>query len=274
MSKNKINNKISIIGCGWLGLPLAKQLIENGLDVKGSTTSDKKLKGLSEHGITPFLIQLSETKIEGNVTEFLNNSETLIINIPPGLRRNPSKNHVSEIKLLIKQIEESGIKNVLYISSTSVYTSEFTFPIITEETKPNATSISGKQLIEIENILKNNSAFNTTILRFAGLFDGDRHPGKMLSGRKHISNPKAPVNLIHKNDCISIITQLIEKNLWNDVFNACYPSHPTKVQYYKQYCITHNLEFPEYNTEDTSIGKIIDTSKLAQLLKYEYKTGL
>ncbi|WP_299113978.1 NAD(P)H-binding protein [uncultured Winogradskyella sp.] len=274
MGISKINNRISIIGCGWLGLPLAIQLIENGLDIKGSTTSENKLEALDNLGITPFLIRLNETKIEGDISEFLNNSETLIINIPPGLRKNPDKNYVSEIKLLIKHIEKSSIKNVLYISSTSVYNNDPKFPIITEKTKPNAISNSGKQLIEIENVLKNNSAFNTTILRFAGLFDQERHPGKIISGRKHILNPEAPVNLIHKNDCISIIAQLIEKDFWNEEFNACYPNHPTKEQYYKQYCQANNLELPEYNREDISMGKIIDATKLAQLLKYEYKTGL
>lgn len=30
---------ISILGCGWLGLPLAKKLVENQWIVNGSTTS-------------------------------------------------------------------------------------------------------------------------------------------------------------------------------------------------------------------------------------------
>ena len=37
-------NKIGIIGCGWLGLPLAKELISNNHKVKGSTTTEEKLK--------------------------------------------------------------------------------------------------------------------------------------------------------------------------------------------------------------------------------------
>ena len=42
--------KISILGCGWLGLPLAKALIENGFSVKGSTTSTDKLTALENAG--------------------------------------------------------------------------------------------------------------------------------------------------------------------------------------------------------------------------------
>jgi 3-hydroxyisobutyrate dehydrogenase-like beta-hydroxyacid dehydrogenase len=51
--------QISILGCGWLGLPLAKALLENGFAVKGSTTSQEKLSVLENSGIQPFLIALS-----------------------------------------------------------------------------------------------------------------------------------------------------------------------------------------------------------------------
>mgnify|MGYP003615968040 CR=1 FL=1 len=40
--------KISILGCGWLGFPLAQKLIETGYEVKGSTTSESKLEALKK----------------------------------------------------------------------------------------------------------------------------------------------------------------------------------------------------------------------------------
>lgn len=40
--------KISVLGCGWLGLPLSKKLIESGFVVKGSTTSSEKLSQLED----------------------------------------------------------------------------------------------------------------------------------------------------------------------------------------------------------------------------------
>ena len=35
--------QISILGCGWLGLPLAQQLVHEGYQIHGATTSEKKL---------------------------------------------------------------------------------------------------------------------------------------------------------------------------------------------------------------------------------------
>ncbi|RNC88315.1 MAG: hypothetical protein ED556_03785 [Winogradskyella sp.] len=268
------SQNIGVIGCGWLGLPLAKKLISSGHNIKGTSTSLEKLEVLKQHGITPYLIQLSETSVLGDITSFLENTDTLVVNIPPGIRKNPSKNHVAEIRQLLKHIDKSQANNILYISSTSVYSNKYPIETITEQTDLDATTNSGKQLIEIERLLKTNLNLNTTILRFSGLIDKNRHPGQFLSGRKNIPNGNAPINLIDKNDCIAIISELIKHDIWNEELNACYPYHPTKKNYYTNYCKDHNLKYPEFKTELFSKGKIIDSSKLAQLLDFEYKTSL
>ena len=52
--------KIAIIGCGWLGLPLAKKLIKENFIVKGSTASKEKISILKTEKIEPFLIDLNK----------------------------------------------------------------------------------------------------------------------------------------------------------------------------------------------------------------------
>jgi len=176
--------KISILGCGWLGLPLAKALTENGFSVKGSTTSTEKIARLEQAGITPFLIEIGENGINGNVDQFLDQSQVLIINIPPKLRGNSTENFISKIETFLPFIEKSGIKKVLFVSSTSVYSDED--KVVTEETIPNPDSESGKQLLDCEKLLHENSHFETTILRFGGLIGEDRHPIYFLAGRSNI----------------------------------------------------------------------------------------
>ena len=252
-------------------MPLAKNLVDEGFSVNGSTTSKDKLKLLEEFKINPFLVTIDASGISGHFSQFLIGSDTVIINIPPGLRKNPEKNHVAEIKHLMLAIEAHSIKNVLYISSTSVFEDDLNFPIIKANTVPNATSSSAKQLIEIEQMLQANSNFKTTILRFGGLVDNDRHPSKFLSGRTHVSNPEAPLNLIHKTDCIAIIIAILKKELWDVTLNAAYPKHLTKKSYYLNYCKRHNLPLPSYNNSEKSKGKIIDSTTLVQLLNYTFQ---
>ena len=135
-------------------------------------------------------------------------STILIINIPPKLRGSQTENFVLKIKNCIPFIEKSSVKKVVFVSSSSVYADDNA--IVSQFTNPNPDSESGKQLLQVENLLQSNLNFKTTIVRFGGLIGNDRHPIKMLSGKINIANPEAPVNLIHQNDCIAIIKKIIQ----------------------------------------------------------------
>lgn len=256
-------NKISILGCGWLGLPLAETLIGKGFFVKGSTTSENKIQALQTKNIQPFLIALEPDAVEGDIEMFLYDAEILIIDIPPRF-------HFSrKIAALIPYIKKSGIQKVLLVSSTSVYADDNSN--ITEAVMPDPKTDKSKQLFDAETMLQNADGFKTTVLRFGGLIDENRHPVKFLAGQQDIDNPEAPINLIHKTDCIGIMVKIIENDLWGETFNAAAPFHPGREQYYTQKAKDLQLELPEFNHSKTSIGKTIDSQKLQDLLGYTFE---
>jgi len=265
--------KISILGCGWLGLPLAKKLIEKKYSVNGSTTSENKLSILKDAGIHPFLVTLDSESVSDSITDFLAESEILIVDIPPKLRGNNAdtsqKIFVEKIEKLIPFIERSSVKKVLFVSSTSVYGDQN--DLVSEETIPNPETESGKQLLLAEVILQKNQNFETTILRFGGLIGKDRHPVTSLSGKENIANPDAPVNLIHQNDCIGIIEEIINQSKWNEVFNAVAPFHPTRQNYYTSQAKKQNLILPKFRLEKSNIKKTISSEKIEKSLNYKFK---
>jgi nucleoside-diphosphate-sugar epimerase len=266
--------KVSILGCGWLGFPLAKKLIEIGFEVKGSTTSENKLDLLKSNNIEPYLLELSETKVSECISDFLYNSDILIIDIPPGLRKitevTSEKTFVNKIKTLLPFIENSSINKVIFISSTSVYTDTDSIPTVTENTVLHPDTESGRQLIEAENLLLNNSHFTSTIIRFGGLVGEDRNPIHMLAGKTNIPNPNAPINLIHQQDCIEIICEILKQNCWNETFNAVAPNHPTRKKYYTEKAKQLHLTAPLFNENETNFGKIVSSEKLETILSYRF----
>jgi nucleoside-diphosphate-sugar epimerase len=269
-----LNKNISIIGCGWLGFPLAMELIKKGHLVKGTTTSKEKIALLNKENIKPFNVEITETGILGLLEESLSKSDILVLNIPPGIKKKDTSNYVAKIEHLIPYIENSQIKRVLFISSTSVYADTSSFPVITEQQIPNPMTNSGKQLLKAETLLKNNIHFKTTFLRFAGLYGDHRHPAKFLSGKTNLKNPTAPVNLIHLNDCIGIIINIIEKDVFGDIFNASTTPHPTKQDYYTSVCNSMNLEFPHFDLQSKSKGKIVNSEKIVNHLNYQFQINL
>lgn len=261
--------QISILGCGWLGLPLAKQLIRNGNLVKGSTTSLDKLQLLESAGIIPYQIELSSEEIEGPIADFLDKSEILIIDIPPKLRGIEKDNFVAKIQLLLPAIEKSSGLKVVFVSSTSVYAD--TNKIVTEDSIPFPETESGRQLLTSELLLKNSASFKTTVVRFGGLIGENRHPIRFLAGKKNIENPDAPINLIHLEDCIGIIVSIIEKDCWEETFNAVTPFHPSRKEYYTEKAFEMNLDLPEFNVDSISSGKTISSDKILNVLQYKFK---
>ncbi|WP_445713824.1 SDR family oxidoreductase [Flavobacterium sp.] len=278
-----MNKKISILGCGWLGLPLAKSLLSKGYKVKGSTTSENKLEVLKNTGILPFQIQLEEHQIIGKTEDFLKETDVLVIDIPPGLRRDFSTSlemtFVNKIKNIIPFIEKSKVQKVIFVSSTSVYGDSNSFSTsheATEKTKPNPDTESGKQLVIAETLLQSNPHFKTTVIRFGGLLGDDRHPVKFLAGRTNIENPDAPVNMIEREDCIGIIEKALDFARddnweWNQTFNAVAPQHPTRKDYYHKKADILNLPLPTFAENSESKGKIISSKKVETILGYSFQ---
>ena len=260
---------ISILGCGWLGLPLAELLISEGKIVKGSTHTLEKIIELEQAGIKPFYIDLSPGLNENADLNFFD-SEILIINIPPKRREDIVDYHKKQFESLISIIENSSIKKVLFISSTSVYPD--VQRVVTEEDATNPDKESGKALLEVEKMLMTNKNFRSTILRFSGLIGYDRHPGRFLAGKKELKNGNVPVNLIHRDDCIAIINEIINKQVWGEVFNGSADRHPKRKEYYIHAAQMLGLQVPEFVNDSTDSGyKIVSGEKLKARLNYVFK---
>lgn len=249
----KLNQKISILGCGWLGLALAIDLIEKGYEVYGSTTSKDKIRTLSENGVKPFLIDIGSANLD--IQDFLN-SDVLIISMT-------SKN-VQDIKKLIDKLQHHKVQKVLFISSTSVY--PFTNGIVTEETPTTESN-----LVEIEKLFITNTSFKTTILRFGGLFGYNRKPGNFIKPNKAVDNPEGYINFIHRDDCIEIIKQILLKDVWNETLNACAANHPKRREFYFKESRKIGRPSISFNENSKNEYKIIDSTKLRRLLNYEFK---
>lgn len=262
------------MGCGWLGLPLGISLLKKRHAIKGSTRSKEKISILNSNNIEGFMIQFSSEGVTGPIENCLADCTTLVLNIPPGLRKNPEADYVRQMQHVLAYVEASSVENVLLVSSTSVYDDDEFFSIIDETSQTSTSSNLAQQLLAVEALFQNNINFKTTVLRFSGLFGEDRHPANVLSGKQHIKHPDAPVNLIHQSDCIAIIENIIEQNAWNELFNASTTNHPKRQTYYASVCKAKNIPPPEFDDQQKSKGKIIDSTKLARVLNYEFKIKL
>jgi len=253
-----LQKSISILGCGWLGLPLAIRLVTNNWAVKGSTTSRDKLEVLTANKIDPYLVQLAHL----SSANFFN-SDVLLINVPPSLKKQTVEAYLCQMQSLLKQVEISPVKRVIFISSTSVY------PDTNSEITGTGIVDFQSALYQSEQIFNQSTTFKTTIIRFAGLIGPGRDPSRFFSGKTDIPNGQAPVNLIHLDDCIGIIENVLNHPQFYGTYHAAAPTHPSRSEFYTLASQAAGLPLPGF-IDELKDWKIIDPEKLEHDLDYEF----
>jgi nucleoside-diphosphate-sugar epimerase len=257
---------ISILGCGWYGKALAKELLQKGIIVEGSVTSAEKLDTLRDIGIIPFIVRIDADQINYNANFF--KCDILVISIPPGLKKGEGSAYLSKIRQVIQATVNNNIQKVIYISSTGVYGDHN--KTVTENDDPNPDTESGKILLEAENFFRDQIDIKTTIIRFGGLVGPGRHPGRFFAGKKDIPNGLAPVNLIHQADCAGVTMAIIEQEAFGHLFNACSPDHPSKEGFYKKAALKGGYEAPQF-LHELKTWKIIESINIKRILNYTFK---
>ena len=106
-------HSVGILGCGWLGISLAKKFKKLNYQVLGSKTSLKGLSEIERIGIEGFLVVLKKDKSEG-ILPFIKNIETLIISVPPQ-KKSFDSNFTGKIRTLINSIKSSSLKKSIIL---------------------------------------------------------------------------------------------------------------------------------------------------------------
>lgn len=251
------DTKITLIGSGWLGLPLANHLKNIGYDVAVTTTTEEKKYQLETSGMETFLFK---SQISASFQERLMSSSVVIFTIPPGKDIGATKDN---LKLIIDNIPPRT--KVLYTSSTGVYrhlSASHQLIHIDEN-----ADVAGP-LVPLEQIISA-SPNPFLIFRLGGLCGPERHPGRFLAGKKNVEDGNTVVNLVHLKDVIQWMTALLELEIENDIFQLTADIHPQRQTFYPFAAQQIGREVPEFETCDSSPAGICVSNK-----KIKETTGL
>ncbi|MEM9835538.1 MAG: NAD-dependent epimerase/dehydratase family protein [Bacteroidota bacterium] len=295
--------KISILGIGWLGGALAKQLL---LDpqylVLGSSRNEDRHKDMleyyervSEEGLqsskshpqqlastlTPADIGGSSSHQEDQavasrwqafriqVPDFTPRddaffqADVLVITLPPGRRR------ADVVTAYPQEIEAILSKAVAQRCKHIIYTSStgvygHAKGIVTEASPLAPQTESAKAVVKAEEAIMR-SEVSATILRLAGLYGPMRHPGRWFAQKPQIPNGDAPVNLVHQSDVVTAIMAVIQQDAWGEIYNVCTHNHPPKGVFYAQATLSLGYPAPD-STPGGSDGKVVSAEKIQRAL--------
>ncbi|WP_143047977.1 Rossmann-fold NAD(P)-binding domain-containing protein [Thalassotalea agarivorans] len=251
---------VTIIGCGWLGAPLAQALKSQQMGVNGTSRSDTGVAKLERQGIDAFECQLPLT--EQAQMQF---NDTIVIAITPGLKRG-KKDYADNI-LSVCDMAKKTEKRIILVSSTGVF--ENHIGDVDEQTAPDLSSEKATLLNQAEQHVLNASEYNA-VLRLSGLIGEDRHPGNFLRKAQTISATQA-INLIHQQDAIGLLLKLIESPKLGGIFHGVSHCHLSKYEFYKMAAQSIGRQFNALPNNDDGKNRIVMDAITRDRLNYSYQ---
>ncbi|MBU2871226.1 SDR family NAD(P)-dependent oxidoreductase [Colwellia sp. E2M01] len=290
--KSEPLTSVGIIGCGWLGGALARQLKDQGISVLATRSTIEHVVDLKTQGVDADVLSLPcEQEVLNKHLVF--NQQCIVIAITPQFRHG-RVDYAEKIRQIINSTKlNSKVKKVILLSSTAVYNG--LFGKVDETAQLNFAADKVNLLNEAEqtvltfnrltsqpndNVSNNKSAY---VLRLSGLVGPNRHPGKFLLNGRMLKSPEATVNLIHQQDAVGLIIALLKQtaqsDLNNHIFNGVSATQVTKKEYYQTAAKALGLPSPTFektdeltydNRTEQSIDKIVSGKKARDILHYRF----
>ncbi len=167
-----------IIGCGYVGCTLARRLLEDGVEVMGTTRSSDRLSELAAEGIIPVLVDVTAPETLRTVVAW---RPDVVFDLVRPQRLDDDRYTTWGTRNVAEAFAHAPLEALVYLSSTSVYgrrQGEFT----DEETEIDPVSPLGIARAEAERLYLEQYQQDGTPVRIARA-PGIYGPGRTLRER-------------------------------------------------------------------------------------------
>ena len=234
--------RILIIGCGDIGLRVAKQLCRN-YRVFALTSQQSRFSELRGLGITPILGDLDKPETLWRLSGL---AETVIHLAPPqniGHRDSRTRN----LTRILAQ-GPASLSRLIYVSTTGVY-GDHKGGRVSEITPVNPQSERAKRMVDAERVLRlwgPAHGVAVTILRVPGIYAANRLPVERLQARTPalISDEDAYSNHIQSDDLARLVCAAVYHGKPQRVINACDGGETKMGDYFDEVADAFGLERP------------------------------
>jgi nucleoside-diphosphate-sugar epimerase len=248
----------TVVGCGWLGLPLAGALVDAGLEVRGTTTRRSRFGAIAAVGAQPARLSLGPGP-EGE-TGVLDGADRVFVCVPPS---GPEGEYAAALEALAREAASRGAAHLLVCSSTGVHEGADDHPVVREADVPSLDRAGprARRLLEAEAAVRD-GPLPATVARLAGLWGYGRHPVRSLAGRE-LDGPDVPVNLVHRDDAIRALLRLSLPEPTLGTYAVVAAEHPPRGAFYRGEAKRLGLPAPRFHDRPKP-GKRVSGEALAE----------
>jgi nucleoside-diphosphate-sugar epimerase len=285
----KSNMRVLIVGCGYVGLPLGKELVRQGHEVFGLRRSALAEAEMKAAGITPLHADITQPETLAKLPRDFDWAVNCTASGGGGAD-DYRKIYLEGNRNLIAWLADSPLKKFIYTSSTSVY-AQNDGSVVTEESPVEPDADTAKVLVETEKLLLDSAGgsrgrsphqgFPAVILRVAGIYGPARgHWFKQfLRGEARIEGDGARwLNMIHRDDLIGVIIAALKDAKPGEIFNAADNEPVSQLKFFEWLAAELKQPMPAMVSTDAEVlrkrgmtNKRISNAKLRAELKYEFQ---
>ena len=274
--------RVLIVGCGYVGLPLGKELVRQGHEVFGLRRSALAAAELKSAGITPLPADITQP---ATLTQ-LPREFDWVVNCTAsggGGADDYQKIYLAGNRNLVAWLADSPPKKFVYTSSTSVY-GQNDGAVVTEKEATAPEAPTSKVLVATEKFLLASVAerqFPAVILRVAGIYGPGRgHAFKaFLRGDARLEGDGARwLNMIHRDDLIGVIIAALRAAKPGEVFNVADNAPVSQLTFYAWLAAELKQPMPPTVPADAEVwrkrgmtNKRVSNAKLCEVLKYPFQ---
>jgi nucleoside-diphosphate-sugar epimerase len=203
--------RITVVGCGYVGLELARQLADRGRDVTGVRRSDEGLEAVD--GVDENVDAVRADATDPDSLRSLPDADAVVFAASSGGRGAAAARavYVDGLRNVLTEYKNRARPpdRLVYTSSTGVY-GDHEGGWVDEETPLDPTTEKTEVLAAAERVATVEAAeagIDGTVARFAGLYGPDRY-----RLRRYIDGPVTAgyLNMVHRDDAAGAIRHLLE----------------------------------------------------------------
>lgn len=245
-----------IVGCGYVGRRVARELLDRGVTVFGTTRSPVKARDLAGLGVRPLIVSVTE-RVTFAALKPAAEAEPLdlLFLIPPGRSNaDPSPREVllQGIANLLRTFDLRRVRRAVLASSTAVYGQSGRVRV-DADTPALANDDRGRLLLEAEEQwLGAGPQFH--VVRLAGLYGPGRIIGLQAVRERSpiVGDPEAMLNLLQVDDAAALLVAMLAAQAPGRVELGCDDRPATRLAYYSDLARRLGLPAPAVLDNETA----------------------
>jgi nucleoside-diphosphate-sugar epimerase len=269
-----------IVGYGYVGAALGKELVQQGHNVFGLRRSHSP-EELATHGIVPLTGDITNkadlSKLPAAYDWVVN-----CVSSSHGDTADYQAVYLEGTRNLLQWLSPSPPRKFVYTSSTSVY-GQTDGSVVTEASLTEPAAETSQILLETEKLLSQAAAqsFPAVLLRVAGIYGPGRGHWlkQFLSGKGTIDgNGERYLNMVHRDDVVGAIIAALEKGSPGEIYNVVDNEPIRQIDLFQWLSSQFKKPMPpaaerQQGAERKRGGtnKQISNAKLKSRLSYEFK---